>query len=141
MPLNENERAVLKSVREAASREWKSAIDEWVSQPEGRVARLERRFDSLEQRIARLEQLRAERVDLDEMERAAAELGGGTGGDPTLRKREELTAKFNRVCAFRSVTNEQRDRTHVTWGNLRAVKDIAEPMRALARFGRPPLPL
>jgi hypothetical protein len=39
----------------------------------------------IDRQIARLEQLRAERVDLDEIEQAAAELGCGTGVDPTLR--------------------------------------------------------
>ena len=53
---------------------------------------------------------------------------------------EEISAKFDRNCAFRSVSNEVRDHTRATWSNLRAVKDIAEPMRALAHFGQP-LPL
>jgi len=50
---------------------------------------------------------------------------------------EEIVAKFNRVCAYMSIPNEQRDRARAAWGNLRAVKDIAEPMRELARFGKP----
>jgi len=53
---------------------------------------------------------------------------------------EEVMGKFNRVCDFRSVSSGQKDRARAAWSNLRAVKDIAEPMRDLANFGRP-LPL
>ena len=53
---------------------------------------------------------------------------------------QEVVAKFNRVCAFMQVADDQRDRALAQWSNLRAVKDIAEPMRTLANFGRP-LPL
>jgi 2-methylcitrate dehydratase len=52
----------------------------------------------------------------------------------------DITEKFNRVCAYRQVTNEQRDRARDVWGNLRAVKDIGEAIRTLATFGKP-LPL
>ena len=58
----------------------------------------------------------------------------------TPMTRQEIIAKFNRVCAFMSVSDEQRDRARGEWSNLRAVRDIAEPIRALAHFGRP-LPL
>jgi len=53
---------------------------------------------------------------------------------------EEIIAKYNRVCAFMHVADSQRDRALTQWSNLRAVKDIAEPMQTLAKFGRP-LPL
>lgn len=53
---------------------------------------------------------------------------------------EEITAKFNRVCAFMQVTPEQRDRSYAAWSNLQEVRDIGEPMRTLAHFGQP-LPL
>jgi 2-methylcitrate dehydratase len=55
----------------------------------------------------------------------------------TPMTRQEIIAKFNRVCAYMSVSDEQRDRARSEWSNLLAVRDIAEPMRALARFGRP----
>jgi 2-methylcitrate dehydratase len=58
----------------------------------------------------------------------------------TPMTRQEIVAKFNRVCAFTSVSDEQRDRARGEWSNLLAVRDIAEPIRALAHFGRP-LPL
>jgi 2-methylcitrate dehydratase PrpD len=50
---------------------------------------------------------------------------------------EDTLVKFKRVCAFMSVPNAQRDRALAAWSNLRAVKDIAEPMAMLSRFGRP----
>jgi 2-methylcitrate dehydratase len=62
------------------------------------------------------------------------------GSFQTPMTHEEVIAKFNRVCAFRSVADAQRDRALEAWSNLRAVRDIAEPMRNLANFGRP-LPL
>jgi len=58
----------------------------------------------------------------------------------TPMTRQEIDAKFNRVCAFMSVSDEQRDRARAAWSNLSAVRDIAEPIRGLAHFGRP-LPL
>jgi 2-methylcitrate dehydratase len=53
---------------------------------------------------------------------------------------DDITAKFKRACAFRHVSDAQRDQALAQWWNLRAVKDVAEPMRTLAKFGRP-LPL
>lgn len=55
----------------------------------------------------------------------------------TQMTRQELIAKFTRVCAFRQVANDQRDRALAEWLDLRAVKDIAKPMRTLANFGNP----
>ena len=53
---------------------------------------------------------------------------------------QETIDKFNRVCAFRSISNRQRDRARELWLNLQKVRDFAEPMNALAHFGNP-LPL
>ena len=50
---------------------------------------------------------------------------------------DEIVAKFNRVFAFMQVSDAQRERAFEQWSNLRAVDNIAEPMRNLARFGRP----
>jgi 2-methylcitrate dehydratase len=58
----------------------------------------------------------------------------------TPMNHEEMVAKFDRICALRSVHDKQRDQARETWMNLRSVRDIAEPMRALANFGKP-LPL
>lgn len=49
----------------------------------------------------------------------------------------DITEKFNRVCAYRHVTDAQRDRARATWSNLRAVKDIGEAIQTLAKFGQP----
>jgi 2-methylcitrate dehydratase len=53
---------------------------------------------------------------------------------------DEVTAKFDRVCAYKSVSTDQRDRARATWASLQDVHDIAEPMRDMANFGKP-LPL
>jgi len=58
----------------------------------------------------------------------------------TPMTRREIVAKFDRVCAFMSVSDEQRDRARAEWQNLSTFRDIAEPIRALAHFGSP-LPL
>jgi 2-methylcitrate dehydratase len=49
----------------------------------------------------------------------------------------EIKTKFDRVSKYMSVSNDQRDRAYQAWSNLRAVKDMATPMRELASFGRP----
>lgn len=53
---------------------------------------------------------------------------------------EDITNKFKRVCSFRHMADAQRDRALAQWWDLSSVKDIAEPVRNLASFGRP-LPL
>jgi 2-methylcitrate dehydratase len=50
---------------------------------------------------------------------------------------EEIVGKFDRACAYMSISTEQRDRARGQWLNLGAVHDMAEPMRTLAKFGRP----
>ena len=64
--------------------------------------------------------------------------GGISFGTPMTHA--DITAKFNRIFAFMHVTDKQRERALAQWSNLRAVKDIAEPIQNLAVFGRP-LPL
>ena len=51
--------------------------------------------------------------------------------------KEEVKAKFDRVCAFRKVTDTQRDQAYKVWGNLSDVKDFADAMKVLAKFGQP----
>ena len=51
--------------------------------------------------------------------------------------REDVIAKFKRVCAFKSVSDAQSDRALATWLNLQNVHDIAEPIRDMAKFGKP----
>ena len=50
---------------------------------------------------------------------------------------DDITNKFKRVCAYRHVSDAQRDKALEYLWNLGAVKDIAEPMRFLAKFGQP----
>jgi len=50
---------------------------------------------------------------------------------------DEVTAKFNRACAFQKIDNAQRDRIRAVWGNLRSVRDIGEAIQTVATFGRP----
>lgn len=56
-------------------------------------------------------------------------------GSPVTQ--DEIIAKFNRVFAFMQVDDAQRERALAQWSDLRAFDDIAEPMRTLAKFGRP----
>jgi hypothetical protein len=51
---------------------------------------------------------------------------------------KDINDKFDRNCAYRHVTNEQRDRIRTTWADIRQVKDIGVPIRdTLAHFGKP----
>jgi 2-methylcitrate dehydratase len=63
--------------------------------------------------------------------------GGPQTAFNTMMTDEETTSKFNRACAYMHVADEQRDRARAVWGNLRAVKDIGEAIRTLAKFGNP----
>jgi 2-methylcitrate dehydratase len=67
------------------------------------------------------------------------EIGNGNTGISlgTAVTQDEIVAKFNRVFAFMNVSDRQRERALAQWSNLRAVDDIAEPIRNLAEFGRP----
>jgi 2-methylcitrate dehydratase len=48
-----------------------------------------------------------------------------------------MQKKFDANCAYRGVTEAQRDRIRRTWSDLRNVKDIAEPIReTLAVYGK-----
>jgi 2-methylcitrate dehydratase len=50
---------------------------------------------------------------------------------------EEVSDKFNRVCAFQKVDISQRDRARTMWWNLHQVKEIGEAIQVLAKFGEP----
>jgi 2-methylcitrate dehydratase len=50
---------------------------------------------------------------------------------------DEVTAKFNRACAYKKIDTAQRDRIRTIWGNLRAVQDIGEAIQTVATFGQP----
>ena len=50
---------------------------------------------------------------------------------------DDIVAKFNRICTYMHISDEQRDRALSQWSNLRTIRDIAEPISNLARFGKP----
>ena len=50
---------------------------------------------------------------------------------------DEIVAKFGRVFTFMKVSEAQRRRAFEQWSNLLSVRDIAEPIANLARFGSP----
>jgi 2-methylcitrate dehydratase len=50
---------------------------------------------------------------------------------------DEVIEKFNRICAYKSVTNEQRDRIRTAWSNLQTAKDISDAVQTVATFGQP----
>jgi 2-methylcitrate dehydratase len=64
---------------------------------------------------------------------------GDTDAFPQMSD-EDITAKFKRAANYRHVDEKQQAKALEQWWNLAAIKDIAEPMRTLATFGRP-LPL
>ncbi len=45
--------------------------------------------------------------------------------------------KFYRVCAYKHVPDTQRDQAYKAWNNLSAVKDFADAMKTMAKFGQP----
>lgn len=60
--------------------------------------------------------------------------------DYQLSKRmshDELVDKFNRICAYKSVTDEQRDRILGVWSKLQSVNDFADAVKTVATFGQP----
>jgi 2-methylcitrate dehydratase len=69
--------------------------------------------------------------------------GNRNPGDESQFKQmsdEDITNKFKRAAAFRHIAEAQRDQALAQWWDLRAIADIAIPMKTLASFGRP-LPL
>jgi len=57
-----------------------------------------------------------------------------------LMSDQDITDKFNRACEFKQMDTAQRDQAYGQWSNLMAIRDISEPIRTLAKFGKP-LPL
>ena len=57
--------------------------------------------------------------------------------DMRAMSHDDVIAKYKRVCDFKGVSAEQRDRAMDAWGNLMKYSDIAEPIRTLAKFGKP----
>ena len=81
-------------------------------------------------------ELRVNRVTL--RKKSGEEMTQEAGDYKTPMTLDDVNRKFDRNCAYRGVTNEQRDRIRSTWADLRQVKDVAVPIRdTLAKFGKP----
>jgi 2-methylcitrate dehydratase len=50
---------------------------------------------------------------------------------------EERLAKYKKVCAYMSISDEQRDKALATWQNLQNVHDVGQAVQLLAHFGKP----
>ena len=69
--------------------------------------------------------------------KSGEELTQQSGGYKSPMMLDEVNAKFDRNCAYRGVTDTQRDRVRKTWADLRNVKDISEPIReTLSNIGK-----
>jgi 2-methylcitrate dehydratase len=49
---------------------------------------------------------------------------------------DDLVAKYNRLADWGNVNKEQKDRALAQWTNLRTEKDIAAPIKTIAKFGQ-----
>lgn len=47
---------------------------------------------------------------------------------------DEIHAKFDRVCAGSAISAADRERVRAAWSNLRAARDLAQPIATLAAF-------
>lgn len=54
-----------------------------------------------------------------------------------LMSEQDIVDKFKRACDYKQVAASARDEALTQWSALMSVKDIAEPMRLLATFGKP----
>ena len=50
---------------------------------------------------------------------------------------EELKAKLDRVCDFQKVASSQRDQAYKIWSDISSLKDFADAMKVMAKFGQP----
>jgi 2-methylcitrate dehydratase PrpD len=81
-------------------------------------------------------ELRVNRVTV--RKKSGEEMIQEAGDYKTSMTIDDVNTKFDRNCAYRGVTAEQRDRIRSTWADLRQIKDIALPIReTLAKFGKP----
>jgi 2-methylcitrate dehydratase len=59
------------------------------------------------------------------------------GGTIKPMTNEELKAKYYRIAEFSGVDKAQADRAIQQWMNLKEVRDIADAIQTVAKFGRP----
>ena len=50
---------------------------------------------------------------------------------------EEVLAKYNRICDYKKVDPAQRDRMREQWLNLKNVRDMADAVKTVAKYGAP----
>jgi hypothetical protein len=50
---------------------------------------------------------------------------------------DELIAKYNRICDLKQISKTQADRAREQWMNLKDLKDFADAMQVIAKFGQP----
>ena len=50
---------------------------------------------------------------------------------------DDITNKFKRAAAYRQVDNAQRDKMLAQWWDIGSFKDISEPIRTMANYGKP----
>lgn len=60
-----------------------------------------------------------------------------SGNANTLLSHDDNVKRYNRMADFMQIDREQADRAREQWMNLRAVKDIADAMQTIAKYGKP----
>jgi 2-methylcitrate dehydratase len=60
-----------------------------------------------------------------------------TGKPATPMSHDELIAKYNRICDLKQISKAQADRAREQWMNLKDLKDFADAMQVIAKFGQP----
>ena len=60
-----------------------------------------------------------------------------TGKPATPMSHDELLAKYNRICDLKQISKAQADRAREQWMNLKDLKDFADAMQLIAKFGQP----
>jgi 2-methylcitrate dehydratase len=60
-----------------------------------------------------------------------------TGKPATPMSHDELIAKYNRICDLKQISRDQANRAREQWMNLKDIRDIADAMQTIAKFGQP----
>ncbi len=60
-----------------------------------------------------------------------------TGKPATPMSHDELVAKYSRICDLKQISKAQADRAREQWMNLKDLKDFADAMQLVAKFGQP----
>ena len=60
-----------------------------------------------------------------------------TGKPATPMSHDELLAKYNRICDLKQISKAQADHAREQWMNLKDLKDFADAIQVIAKFGQP----